>query len=320
MTASGLDTCSIAFRVGSQDWGDLLLTKPHKRTAGGGVVFMEPGPGKTKLGAFGRGLVWWEGRLDALLSDSQAGWNLRPASDLPVAQEVVAAAFGCLAGEPIDYALHGVRPEVRRFDLAHEFRFDDGRDGLAFLRTVAGMCPARRKLDVVKGQDGQPQTVYIRQAKSFVVTERLYDKGVESGSHAPGERLRYEAQRRPPKSDRQTPSVLAETDLGAEYGRSITTYMEGSHDVIAAGPDATVAHLAGAVARGELSIAKAERMVGTVALLREYGRAVYGDERKARRRLQGLREAGVALDAELPPDRTVPVGQLLRRSMESFRA
>ena len=310
----------MAFRPTSQDWTDLLLSQPHRPAAGGGVVFREPGPGQTKLGAHGRGLIWWEGRLDALLTDSESGWTLRPVRDVVAARNMAAAAFDVLAGEPVsDYEL---RPqgEVRRFDLAHEFEFEEGRDGLAFLRTVAGMCPSRRKLDVWKGSDGQPQTVYVRQAVSGVVTERLYDKGVESGSHRPGERLRYEAQRRFPKSSRYTPETLATLDLADEYGRSLKTYLRGGENVIAAGPKATVRELAGKAARGELSMTKAERLVGSVEFLREFGRAVYADERTARRRVQWLREAGIALEDELPSDRVVPVGQLLRESMDSFRA
>jgi hypothetical protein len=320
VSASGIDTCSVAFRPTSQDWTDLLLAKPHRPAAGGGVVFLEAGPGGTKLGAHGRGLIWWEGRLDALLTDSESGWNLRPVGDVVAGRNMAAAAFDVLAGEALsDYES---RPcgEVRRFDLAHEFEFEDGRDGLAFLRTVAGMCPPRRKVDVWKGQDGQPQTVYVRQETSGRVTERLYDKGVESGSHQPGQRLRYEAQRRLPKSSRHAPETLATLDLSAEYGRSIKTYLGGDENVIAAGPNATVEHLARAVARGELSIAKAERIIGSVALLAEYGRSIYPCERQQRRRIADVRQAGVSLDDELPSDRIVPVGQLLRRSMDSFRA
>jgi hypothetical protein len=320
VSASGLDTCSIAFRPASQDWIDLLLSKPHRPVAGGGVVFCDPGPGGTKLGAHGRGVIWWEGRVDALLTDSRSGWKLRPVRDVVPARNMAAAAFDVLAGEPIsDYEPqpHG---EVRRFDLAHEFAFTDGRDGLAFLRTVAGMCPPRRKLDVWTGQDGQPQTVYVRQAKSRVVTERLYDKGVESGSHGPGERLRYEAQRRFAKADRYTPETLATLDLSAEYGRSLKNYLGGDETVIAAGPDATVGQLARSAVRGELSIAKAERLIGTVALLREYGRSIYPCERQQRRRIADVRQAGIALDDQLPSDHIVPVGQLLRESMDSFSA
>jgi hypothetical protein len=320
VTHSGLDTCSIALRPESQSWSDLVLSKPHRPAAGGGIVFLEPGPGGTKLGAHGRGVFWLEGRSDAIVTGSSEAWGLRQVADLVDVERITRYAFDELAGEPAEW--HELRPpaEVRRFDLAHEFRFDDGGDGLAFLRTVAGMCPPRRKLDVWKGQDGQPQTVYVRQAHSGVVTERLYDKGVESGSHPPGHRLRYEAQRRPPKSQRMRPEVLADVDLRGEFGRSINTYVEGHETVIAAGPNATVAHLAGQAARGELSIAKAERMIGTVALLREYGRAVYPDVQQQQRRLRGLRDAGVALDDELPADRVVPVGQLLADAVESFRA
>ncbi len=180
--------------------------------------------------------------------------------------------------------------------------------------------PAAAQADVWKGNDGQPQTIYVRQAVSREVTERLYDKGVESGSHAPGRRLRYEAQRWPARASRFAPEVLASLDLSGEYGRSIKTYVKGGENVIAAGPKATVQQLAGKVARGDLSMAKAERLVGSVELLREYGRAVYADERTARRRVQWLREAGISLEDELPSDRVVPVGQLQRDSMESFRA
>jgi hypothetical protein len=119
---------------------------------------------------------------------------------------------------------------------------------------------------------------------------------------------------------RHTPEVLAELDLTAEYGRSIKTYLRGGEDVIAAGPKATVRALAQKVARDELSMAKAERLAGSVEFLREYGRALYADDRAARRRVQWLREAGISLEDELPSDRVVPVGQLLRQSMDSFSA
>lgn len=319
MTASGLDTCSIAFRVESQEWSDLLLSKPHQQTGRGGAIFQQPGPGGTKLGAFGRGVFWIEGRADAVITGTSASWSLRPVGDLLDVERIARQAFDELAGEPAEW--YGLRPEaeVRRFDLAHEFAFDDGRDGLAFMRTVAGMAPPRRKVDVWKGPDGQPQTVYGRMMRSGVVDFRLYDKGVESGSHAPGERLRYEAQRRPTRARRHRPEALATLDLRAEFGRSISPYLEGGR-VIAAGTKATVEKLAQQAAAGEISIAKAERLVGTVEFLREYGRAVYGDERKARRRLQGLRDAGVVLEDALPADRVVPVGQLLADAVESFGA
>lgn len=317
MTASGVDTCSIAFRPQTQAWSDLVLEQPHV-PGPRGFLFSEPGPGGTKLGGFGRGVFFWEGRADALLSGSAESWNLRPVADLVDVERAAREAFEELAGEPIDFGCP-VQSEVRRFDLAHEFEFSESREGLAFLRTLAGMCPPRRKLEVITGQDGQPQTVYVRHAKSFSVDARAYDKGVESGSHPPGQRIRYEAQRRPARSRRHTPGAVAELDLRTEFGRGINPYLEGG-PVIAAGSKATVIKLAQAAAAGDISIAKVERMIGSVEVLREYGRAIYGDERKARRRLQDLREAGVALDEELPAEAVVPVGELLRDAVESFRA
>lgn len=312
MTLSGVDTLSIAFRP-SPRFVDRALKQPH-RPSGRGVVFDQLAPGHTRMGSF-HNVVYWEGRADALLRASKVSWGLRPASDVVAAEEAARRALSDLAGVELD-----APAEVRRFDLAHEFEFEDSSEGFAFMRTMAGMCPPRRVLDTWSGQDGQPQTVYVRHPRSRVVTERVYDKGLESSSHAPGLRVRYEAQRRPPKAQRMTPAALARADLSSEYGRSLRPYLEGGESVIAAGTEATIEHLVGAAARGDLTMAKAERMIGTVTVLRLYGRAVYPDAQQQQRRLRGLREAGVALDRELPADRVVPVGKLLAGSLEAFRA
>jgi hypothetical protein len=315
LSASGLDTVSVAYRPTSEGFFDALLRQPHAPTVGGGVLFREKGPGETRMGAHPRnGVVWWEGRVDALLSRRRDAWGLRPQLDLAAAESAARMALSDLAHRWLDGD-----GETRRFDLTAELSFEHGSDGLAFLRTVAGMCTPRRKTDVWRGQDGQPQTVYIRQARSGVVTERVYDKGVESGSHAPGQRIRLEAQRRPARGDRLRPGHLAKKDLTAEFGRSFLPYL-GAENVTAAGADAATAHLAGMAARDEISMTRAENMIGSVALLRAFGRSVYPDVQQQQRRLRALREAGIALDEQLPPSATVPVGQLLRDAVESFSA
>lgn len=315
LTATGLDTCSIAYRPATEEFFDHLLRQPHVPTGGGGYLFRQPGPGGTRMGAHpSYGTAWLEGRADALLCNDRAAWELRPKSDLPTIDRVARMALSDLA----DYWLD-VDGETRRYDLTAELSFEDGRDGLTFLRTVGGMHPPRRKTDVWSGADGQPQTVYYRQQRSGVVTERVYDKGVESGSHPAGQRIRLEAQRRPAKSHRLRPARLATADMTAEFGRSLLPYL-GAENLTAAGNDAATAHLAGMAARDEISMARAERMIGTIALLREYGRAVYPDIQQQQRRLRDLREAGIALDEQLPPTAAVPVGELLRCAVESFRA
>lgn len=311
--SAGVDTVSIAFRP-RPEWFDHAMEQPHQ-PSGRGIVFDQRGPGESRLGLHFTGACWAEGRLGAMLDNDHRSWNLRPASDVALAERVAREALSDLADDWLDCS-----GEVRRYDLAHEFEFSEPSDGFAFLRTLAGMCPPRRVLDTYTGSDGQPQTVYVRQARSGIVTERCYDKGRESSSHAPGLRIRYEAQRRPKKTERMTPLAFSRVDLSPDFGRSIRPYMEGGETVIAAGTEATIEHLVGAAARGEISMAKCERMIGTVAILKRYGRAVYPDPQQQQRRLRGLRDAGVSLDRELPPDRVVPVGELLRQSMEAFSA
>src|SRR2546425_723445 len=99
----------------------------------------------------------------------------------------------------------------------------------------------------------------------------------------------------------------------------MVSYMRTLEGLVVAGSTATVHELAGKVARGDLTAAKAERLIGSMTLLREDGRSVYA-ERQGQRRLADLRGAGVILDDELPAEATVPVGQLLREAVEQFAA
>ena len=124
---------------------------------------------------------------------------------------------------------------LARVDATHEIEFDDQADGLTFLRSVAAMRPSARKVDAVFGVDNQPQTVYFRTPKRFAVRERIYDKGVESGSHAAGLRVRIEAQRRFPKSRAIHHGSLDRVELGAYYAEKLQAYAQT--DTIAAGPD-----------------------------------------------------------------------------------
>ncbi len=260
------------------------------------------------------GLVAVEGRMSAMLSRDGDDHELAPARRLMEAEKAAEEVLG----DVLDYRPCGhTIVEGRRYDLAAELNFDQGADGLAFLRTIGGMCPARMRLSHERGPDGQLQTVYVRTARAGVIQQRFYDKGVESGSHPAGQRIRAESQMRPVKSKRQSLGAIGRSDLRSQFIRRMDAYVKPEHDVIAAGPDAALEHLVGQFARDELSAARTERLVGSLAILEKYGRAVY-DDRQGRRRLQALRQAGVALEHELPPDRVVPVGKLLREMVEEF--
>lgn len=314
MSASGLDTVSLAWRPASERFVDGLLAKPHRSGPGGARVFREPGPGNTKLIAFpGYGVVSIEGRCGAILSDRESDHTLCAPADVVHAEAVGRLAFGLLAGVEL------VGPaEVRRFDLAHEVRFVDGLDGVSFLKSCAGMTAPRRKTWLgING--GTVETVYFRQAKSNVVTERIYDKGVESGSHGRGQRIRIEAQRRPEKAKRYAPDVFAHlVDLGAEFGRSIIPQL-AAEELVSAGTDAVNERLLQRAMSGGLTLAKAERLMGSAWVLSNYGRAAYADVQQQQRRLRELRsECGAVLDTVLPADRVVPVSQLLREAVAAF--
>lgn len=321
IAASGVDTVSLAWRPTREAFFDGLLLNPHRPTGGGGQLFDTKGPGGTRIVAYpAYGVCAVEGRLDAWMTGSATAYDLRPKSDLPHAEVVGLAMLEHLAGTAAFRRDECGDAETRRYDLTAEAEFDEPPAGLGFLRTFAAIVPPGRKTDTWRGADGQPQTVYYRTGKRGVVTERIYDKGVESGSHPAGLRIRIEAQRRPPKSKRMRPGVIAGGDLAGDFGRSMEAYVRGNENVIAAGTDGALRHLATKAAAGEMSIAKAERMIGTVAVLREFGRGFYPDEQQSRRRLRQLRETGLALDEELPPGAVVPVGELLRDAIARFTA
>jgi hypothetical protein len=74
------------------------------------------------------------------------------------------------------------------------------------------------------------------------------------------------------------------------------------------------------VSAGELSIRRAEGLIGAAEVLRRFGRAIYADDRQSWRRLDALRKAGIAVDDELPAEAVVPVSELLREAIERFDA
>lgn len=261
------------------------------------------------------GLVAAEGRLSAAVEGTARTTRLASRDELRHAEahmrRQVRELLGC---EP-----DGGAGEVRRYDLTTERAFTDGAEGLAFLRAMSLMVPGGYKRKNFVAADGRVETTYVVTAKRGRALARAYDKGVESGSHAPGERVRLEAQNRPTKADRMTAEVLATSDLRRSFGRTVTPFL-GAEEITVTDPTGLVDVLATKAATGELSMARAERLIGAQLLLQRFGRAIYGDDDKSSRRLRALREAGVLVDHDLPPSATVPVSRLLREMVEEFAA
>lgn len=322
MIQSGVDTVSLAFRPRVDRPLDAFRQTPHRGGASGSLVCDERGPDGGRLLCWpGHGLLAYETRLGALLAGDADNHDLVPASALRLATASARMVAHDLIGADV-----GDQSEVRRFDLAAELRFGtDGRQGLAFLSSLRGICPPRARATLEVAADGQVMTAYVRTEKRGVVLSRTYDKGRESGSDPPGVRIRIESQNRPPKSKRYRPDVLATRDLSATFGRTMSHYLTAD-TVVAAGPDAAVTHLMAQAARGEISTVRAERLVGSIAFIRAAGRGAYHDpdstakenNRRSARRLKSLRDAGIALEHELPVGASVPTSELLRTAIAEF--
>jgi hypothetical protein len=296
---------------------DRLLTNAPHRSKGGSVIFEEKPAGI--VCAVINGVLRVEGRLDPLLTGDRDSWALRPASDVYLGEQAARRVVEHLAGVPMDGGREFFSDgEVARMDLAHEFEFEEPADGLAFLSTVGSFLPARRKPNVWRAPDGTVQTVYFRSLKAGVVLERCYDKGVESGSHPAGRRARFEVQRRYQKKRALVPRGVPALNLQAIYGEAVAPY--ATSETVAVGRDQAAERLFSLVGTDSVkTIAKAERLIGTIDMLNRYGRAIYADS-TGRRRLAELRALGISPESIAPSDRIVPVGKLLRESLDSWAA
>ncbi len=330
VAASGLDTVSYALRPDGDDSAEALSRLRigrdlvHEDT--GEVVRLGPGPAGSviiakplegmRVGAFpGAGFLWAEGRLGAILAGSPEDHSLAPAAKLANGAARVRDALanvGLNVGDSL--------AAMRRVDLAAELRFDRPGDGLSFLRAMASLEVPGVKRDVWF-TGSRVETVYWRTPKRGAVRGRLYDKGVESGSDAPGHRLRLERQVRYPKAKQQSPAALSGGDLEALYRGRFEALERGSGNVIATGLNGAQRAILDQVESGAITSRKAERMLGTLVLLDHFGASWWEKRYTATRRQRELQELGIVLDPERnEAAEPVPVGELLAALIGSFRA
>jgi len=173
-----------------------------------------------RLGAFPDGLFYLEGRASALLHrDPDDHDLLTPESIIPAAQ--AALGFAREEGAPIPQQREA---RLGRIDLASELRFHDPCEGSAFLHSLACLdvpwCKSR-----VDGRKGsQIETVSFHGTRGKTIYLRAYDKGVESGTAAPGFRIRVERQKRFRKEREPSAAQYRLADfrkayLGREFAR-----------------------------------------------------------------------------------------------------
>jgi hypothetical protein len=289
-TAHGVDTVRFRFREGNDAYLR-LRSRPDGCEQGvrGELWWRE---GAARVGVYPDGLVTVEGRAAALVAGDRGDHSLLEPGRLLLAER---AAAGLVAA--------ATRPTLGRVDLAGELRFGDGREGLAFLQALSSIDVPWCKVGIEGRRGDSVETVYARSTNGRSVLWRAYDKGVESDTAAPGERIRWERQIRMRKVREQTVEQFLEGDLRAAF--------VGRLRRVASIGDVVVADVVGAVERlGELALppTKRDRLTG---YLLWGGRGDYAP-RTAQRLRAELRELGVGLDSAQPVRLVVPVGRHLR--------
>ena len=291
-----------------------------------GLVLIHDSIGGGKVGYNpGLRMIFIEGRLAALsaLSDQASGlaapWQLETTSRLSTLALSRFLGESSLLVEPCS---------LRRLDLAAELFFtasDGGARGLRFLKGLSALDLPRQKSDTYR-MNGRVETINYRTPVRSKIKVRIYDKGVESGSHSPGERIRIEHQHRWVGSKRPDPASVASSDLGKLWQGPLRVW-EGCDEVVVADLSASEKVLMQRVAEKRLTAFAAERLTGT---LRQRGRghgreywAANGQPYIYARRTRELREAGIVLDEDGMGGDTreehLPLGKVLRALRQAGR-
>jgi hypothetical protein len=318
VTPAGIDTFAVTYRRqgGTEFMRHVEDLPSHATKTGLRLVDVKLGKSGARLFLAPRWFsVKVEGRLGAILYDNENCHDLVGRDGLEQVGDLLRQRVGHAVGWEPDG-----NGAVSRLDLTAEREFEQREDGMAFIRGVAALCPPGYKRKIITTADGRMETGYVITPKRAIALTRVYDKSEQTRTGLPGERVRLEAQNRFDGRDASPPGWWAKRDLSPYFGRRWTPYLDQGKDVTVTSTTTAVDLLAQKVARDELSPAKAERIAGSLLFLERCGRAFYGSNDASSRRLRAARQAGIAIDNELPPGATLPVGQLLREMVDSFCA
>lgn len=311
----GLDT--VAYHFGSQGGSELLsqlVAWPDVVPYARGLLVTTPLSSGLRVMAWpDYGVVKAEARLGAIVDADRRSHRLADRGELLDGEAAVVRSLAETFGrEPTDRAV------MSRYDLTVET--EQRPDfGWALIRSMKPLCPAGYRVRTFERPgSAEVESVSYVTARRSVPVFRTYDKNVEANSGPAGARVRFEAQNRPRGGQRRTPETVATGDLQHDFARTLSPVMKSAQEVTVTNSDGVIEVLAQKVARGELTHRKADSLAGSVAFLRRYGRAFYGDNDLSGYRLRELRAAGVAVDDELPPEARLEVGELLRELVEGF--
>ena len=267
-------------------------------------------------------LIFAEGRLGAMLSGNDGDFSLAPFSSLPDAPWELEKHLVPVLGHDEEDGIGGKGTALRRLDLAAELRWEDPSDGLAALRALGTLSIPRVKVCEWR-HEGRTETVsYYTNTKKRKLLMRIYDKGVQTRSAAPGTLLRFERQHRWAKSDQ--PQVLDfsfDADPAGLWLDRFEDWAESAQRLAVEGGEASQLHLIEAVERGELDREKAERLIGALAVAQLRGESWWADLGKphlGQRRRRDLDALGVTLAPSGEPVPEVALGAAIEALRDAW--
>lgn len=280
--------------------------------AGGGVRLSRRLNGLGQVGAFpGASLLFVEGRARALHVADENDHGLGHPDELRNTQAQVEDRLGTLLG-----AAPNAPTALRRTDLVGELDYERGEDGRQLLELLDALHSPNYKTSPVRERGGPGvETAYWRTPRKSVPVLRAYDKGVESGTAAPGERIRLERQLRYGGKHRPALEQWLDRDLGELYAAPLRGWltrggvaagtadqlMRVLTDAAAIWPNYWASGCCWASSTGTVRVSmwparKVERVLGTLAVVAAYGRAWPAWSPKQRqRRLFEVRQLGLLL-------------------------
>jgi hypothetical protein len=300
---AGVDTVRFRFRGDLDGHNRFARSAPYQEGPRGELYRQEDG---VRLGAFRDGTLYVEGRLAALVQGS-GDHSLLPTSALFEGARV--------GSERLGFDVDASRAAVGRLDVAAELRFEDGRDGLAFLHALSLADVPWAKVGTEGKKRECIQTVNFRSVRGRTVLMRAYDKGVESALASPGELIRFERQRRYRKRSELSVTDAGELNVAQLFvGRELDSLVRVSAEVVCDVWGA-IDRLNELVRCGAITGPRADALAGF--LVRR------GEGHKLSTwysRWSALRELGILVDPLARERSTVPVGRHLREIIEQLAA
>lgn len=299
---AGIDTVRLRARDVDVSAREKLARQPHQIGARGDVYVQRDG---CRWGSFPDGMHYLEGRVAAILDGPDAHYLATP-------RELVQAAerFADTVGVDVDNVVTG------RLDLASELRFEDPREGLALMRAISSADVPWLKTGTEGSKRDGLETVAWRSVTGRSIQLRLYDKGRESETAAPGTLLRGERQKRMRKGRELVATAIPTLDLRALYvGRELASFVAQDRELTVCNSIDASELLDALAAAGDMKRASADQLMGFVIGRRrehEYARATWY------KRWSQLREYGIALDDQAAEKLTVPVSRYLGQLADAW--